>query len=107
MEDVLQIAPQTRNETYLLAALRETLARENALKQRLLDVQAANVLNEAYCDKLRHQLAHYEGKKEDTGGRGKLMGDGLPCLLSGDEFFHRAIPAPFCAFNSHILLSSH
>lgn len=89
--DISTIAPQTQKEAYLLTALQESRAHEIALKQRLLHLQAANILNEAYCSKLRGQLAHYEGKKEDTGGKGRLMGDGLPCLLLGEEFYQKVL----------------
>src|ERR1700691_962066 len=52
----------------------------------------ASGLNELYCSKLRHQLAHYEKKKESKGkGKGKLMGDGLPCFLSGDWFYEQVV----------------
>lgn len=56
----------------------------------MLELQAATVLDEMYCSLLRGQLANYE-KKVDGKGKGKLMGDGLPQLLSGDEFYERVV----------------
>jgi hypothetical protein len=53
----------------------------------VLHIQAANVLNELYCARLRKQLACKEKKK--SGGKGRLTGDGLLCLLSGDEFYEK------------------
>ena len=57
----------------------------------MLELQATNILNEAYCSRIHGQLAHQEAKKTKLGGKGKLMGDGLPCLLSGDMFFERVV----------------
>ena len=40
---------------------------------------------------LRGQLAHYEKKKNTPKGVGKLVGDGLPRLLSSDELYGRVV----------------
>jgi hypothetical protein len=77
----------------LLAALHEANAREESLKLRLIDLQAANILNEAYCSRIRGQLAHKEEKGKQIKGKGKLVGDGLPCLLSGDVFYEKVVDA--------------
>lgn len=53
----------------------------------MLELQAANILNEMYCNLLRGQLANYEKKKNAAKASGKLMGDGLPRLLSADDFY--------------------
>ena len=37
------------------------------------------------------QLAHYEKRKNTPKGMGKLVGDGLPRLLSGNEFYKRVV----------------
>lgn len=86
----LQIEPKTKVEVALLAALREAEMREASLQRRVLELQATNILNEAYCSKLRGQLARKEEKVEQK-GKGKLMGSGLPCLLSGDWFYERVV----------------
>lgn len=93
VSSILTITPKTTNETLLLAALREATADNEALRRRVVESQAANILNEAYCNKLRFQLAAKEekGKKK---GKGKLMGDGLPRMLTGDEFFSTPKPTP-------------
>ncbi|KIM83159.1 hypothetical protein PILCRDRAFT_69879, partial [Piloderma croceum F 1598] len=81
-------------EEALLMALRDTETREDALKLRIAQLQASNVLNALYCQKLRGQLAHKEKKtkeKRDGKGKGKLMGDGLPCFLSGDVFYEMVV----------------
>ena len=45
------------------------------------------MLNEMYRSMLQGQLAHYKKKKNTPKGVGKLVGDGLPRLLSSDEFY--------------------
>ncbi|KAG1742270.1 uncharacterized protein EDB91DRAFT_1000947, partial [Suillus paluster] len=44
-----------------------------------------------YCSQLRGQLANQEEKKQSKKKNGKLMGDGLPRLLSGDDFYKRVV----------------
>jgi len=36
-------------------------------------------------------MAHKEEKKANPKGKGKLMSDELPCLLSGDWFYEQAV----------------
>ncbi|KAG1795027.1 uncharacterized protein HD556DRAFT_1217952, partial [Suillus plorans] len=88
---VASIVPKTANEILLLAALRETEAANAALKQRVITLQASNILNEMYCSKLRSQLANQESKKHGGKDSGKILGDGLPRLLSGDEFYEQVV----------------
>ena len=57
----------------------------------MLKLQATNILNEAYYSRICEQLAHLEAKKTELSGKGRLMGDGLPCLLSGDVFFEQVV----------------
>ena len=85
------LVAQTANENSLLDALRTKEQLAEALQRRVLELQAANVLNEMYCSMLRGQLAHYEKRKNSPKGMGKLVGDGLPRLLSGDEFYERVV----------------
>ncbi|KAG1761283.1 hypothetical protein EDD22DRAFT_780067 [Suillus occidentalis] len=44
-----------------------------------------------YCSKLRSQLANQELKKCRGKDSGKILGDGLPWLFLGDEFYKRVI----------------
>ncbi|KIM81675.1 hypothetical protein PILCRDRAFT_8369 [Piloderma croceum F 1598] len=71
----------------------EAHAQEESLKLHLIELQAANILNEAYCSRICGQLAHKEDKGKETKGKGKLVGNGLPCLLSGDVFYERVVDA--------------
>ena len=48
----LTIVPETLNETLLLAALREAEHQKSVLEERVIALQAANILNETYCNKL-------------------------------------------------------
>jgi len=88
---ITNIHPKTANEILLLAALREAKAANAALKQCVISLQASNVLNEMYCAKIRSQLAHHESKKRAGNNGGKILGDGLLRLLSGDEFYERVV----------------
>lgn len=83
--------PKTKMEQSLLAELRESETREEVLRHHVADLQAANVLNELYCSKLRGQLAHQDEKKKKKKVKGRLMEDGLPCFLSGDEFYRKVV----------------
>jgi hypothetical protein len=83
--------PETANEAYLLTLLRESEATNISLKRRVIELQAANVLNEMYCNMLRGQLAKQEEKRQKGKEKGKLIGDGLPRLLSGDEFYEKVV----------------
>ncbi|KAF8834069.1 hypothetical protein BDN67DRAFT_862052, partial [Paxillus ammoniavirescens] len=74
-----------------LALLHESEAANMALKRRVIELQAANVLNEMYCNTLRGQLAKQEEKKQKGKGSGKLVGDSLPRLLSGDKFYEKVV----------------
>ncbi|KAG1827916.1 hypothetical protein EV424DRAFT_1319044 [Suillus variegatus] len=85
------IEPKTSNEILLLALLRETEATNVTLKRHVLELQATNILNERYCKVLRGQLANQEAKKRKGKEKGKLMGDGLPRFLSGDEFYEKVV----------------
>ncbi|TFY64070.1 hypothetical protein EVJ58_g2863 [Rhodofomes roseus] len=76
------------NEAMLLAALPESEARAEFYKSRTMELQAANILNKAYCKTMQEQL-EFQEKKKQRRGKGKLLGDGLPVLLSGDAFFQR------------------
>ncbi|KAK0481012.1 hypothetical protein EDD18DRAFT_1022601, partial [Armillaria luteobubalina] len=88
----LDFVPSTEHE-HTLASIIQRLEWENELLcQCAIELQAANVLNEAYCAVLCEQLAFKEekGKKKKTAS-GWLMGDGMPVLLTGDDFYERVV----------------
>ena len=85
---------RTMIEEALLMALQDTEAGEDALKLRIAQLQASNIPNALYCQKLCGQLAPKEKRikeKRDGKGKGKLMGDRLPCFLSGDFFYEMVV----------------
>jgi hypothetical protein len=86
----LSIVPQMDNEILLLAALHESEACNQILLNRTIELQASNMLNEAYCGKLKRHLANQENKKKDK-GKGTLVGDGLPRVLTGDAFYEAVV----------------
>ncbi|TFK16764.1 hypothetical protein FA15DRAFT_555409, partial [Coprinopsis marcescibilis] len=89
---LLEIQPKSKTEAILIAALREAQAENESLKQRVVQLQSSNILNETYCNNLRFQLARKEEKAKTKGQkRGKLMGDGLPRMLTGDEFYEQVV----------------
>jgi hypothetical protein len=90
-KDLLDVLPKTYNERRLQTALENAEQRAEKWKTRFAHAQASNVLNEMYCTKLQFQLQHAEEKKAKGKGKGKLVGDGLPLLLSGDEFYEKVV----------------
>lgn len=87
--DLVNVPPATEREEHLQQALREAEIREANLKGRIQGLQAAVVLQDVYVGRVKNQLAAKEKKKKKKGKGGKLVGDGLPKLLTGDEFFQQ------------------
>ena len=85
----LAIVPTTANELLLLAALRESQSQNLRTEVHAFELQASNILNEAYAQRLCAKLAAQEEKRNKKKST-KLVGDGLPRLLSGDEFYELA-----------------
>lgn len=85
----LNIQPTTSNELLLLTALREAESRNIRSEMHAFELQASNILNEAYTERLRKALETKEEKQGKKTGI-KLVGDGLPKLLSGDDFYELA-----------------
>ncbi|KZP27717.1 hypothetical protein FIBSPDRAFT_669621, partial [Athelia psychrophila] len=92
-DEALNVKPRTSNERLLLSVLREALAHEEALRLRVINLQASSILNEGYWERLRGQLAFQKDKKAGRKKKGKLMGDGLPVLLTRDVFFEKVVEA--------------
>ncbi|PBK94188.1 hypothetical protein ARMGADRAFT_927442 [Armillaria gallica] len=55
-----------------------------------MQLQSAFVLQELYCKKVRHQLAQKETRKR-KGKSHQLGGDGMPQLLTGNEFYEPVV----------------
>ncbi|TFK25199.1 hypothetical protein FA15DRAFT_575001, partial [Coprinopsis marcescibilis] len=86
LADTLNITPTSENEALLLAALQDLAKKHHALTDRVAALQAGQILNEAYCGKLRKRLALKEATKKPNPGAGRILGDGLPHMLTGDAF---------------------
>ncbi|KAJ7270586.1 hypothetical protein B0H12DRAFT_994743, partial [Mycena haematopus] len=71
------------------AALRESQLRNTTQKRQMIAMQSVMVLNGAYVDVVRGQLAAQEKKKGRGNKKGRLVGDGLPRLLTSREFVRR------------------
>jgi len=78
----------TENELLLLSALRESEAQVQRIEVHAFELQASNILNKAYADRLKKQLAAKEKKSKKKSI--KLISDGLPHLLTADEFYELA-----------------
>ncbi|KAF7422224.1 hypothetical protein PC9H_010380 [Pleurotus ostreatus] len=87
-KDLLEPIPSTILEADLQNALRKLIEKNEERKDQLVTMQSMLVLNGAYCDVVRGQLeAHEESRKRNK--KGRLVGDGLPRLLTGREFLRR------------------
>jgi DDE superfamily endonuclease len=86
--DLLASEPETARERLMQEALQDADTRYMSHKGMLRGMQASAILQEAYCDSAQAQLATQENKKKKKGNE-KLMGDGLPRLLTDDDFVAR------------------
>ncbi|KAG6378306.1 hypothetical protein JVT61DRAFT_14027 [Boletus reticuloceps] len=84
------MAPKNSIKESYQEALHQSYACEDMMKADLLRAQSAMVLQSVYCTRIKGQLAARE-EKEHTRRvkKAKLMGDGLPRYLTGDEFYHQ------------------
>jgi hypothetical protein len=75
----------TDMERKLQQALHEANSRNMHQKDMITGLQSATVLQGKYCETVHSQLAGDEEKKKGT-KKGRLMGDGLPRLLTDADF---------------------
>jgi len=87
---LLNAEPATEVEKLLQHALHETKAHEAYQKECVIELQCSVILQGKYLDRVWHQLEAQEGKK-NKGKSTKLVGDGWPCLLTGDTFYTKVI----------------
>ena len=87
---LLSIQPTTETEVLLLAALQESHKNNEYLTNRNIALQAGNLLNEAYCAKVKGALQFQEEKKKKKKRQGTLP-DGLPRVLTGDRFYEERV----------------
>jgi hypothetical protein len=87
--DMLTQKPETELEVLLQMALRDAEIKEAVQKGFIRGQQAALVLQELYCARVRRQLATRE--KKNAPKKHKLFGNGLPKMLTGNEFVRQVI----------------
>ncbi|TFK24078.1 hypothetical protein FA15DRAFT_571942, partial [Coprinopsis marcescibilis] len=87
---LLDTQPKSKTKAVLVAALHKADAKNKVLKQCVVKLQASNLLNETYCNKLRFQLMAKE-KAKTKGNRGKLFGNGLLLMLTSNKFYERMV----------------
>lgn len=88
--ELLDGSPQNTTEQAYQHALQDSYNQEARYKTALLGMQSSAVLHSMYCDRLTEQLAAQEEKQKKK-RKGQLNGDGLPKLLTGDEFYMRVV----------------
>ena len=89
---LLDITSMTPVEEQLLEALKEAQENETYQHGVIVGMQSMFVLQNVYCEKVRGQVAAKEAK-EDEGKekRGRLVGDGLPLVLTSDTFVEAVV----------------
>ena len=92
--ELLGESPQNAKEQAYQHALQgsyeDSYHREGRYKTALLGMQSSAILHVMYCDRLTEQLAAQEERQKKK-RKGQLNGDGLPKLLTGDEFYTRVV----------------
>ncbi|KAF8835750.1 hypothetical protein BDN67DRAFT_865787, partial [Paxillus ammoniavirescens] len=83
---LLEEEPKDETEMRYQSALQESYAREAQYKTALLGMQSAVVLQSMYCGCTAKQLAAQEETQKQR-KKGQLNSDGLPRLLTCDNFF--------------------
>ncbi|KAE9384006.1 hypothetical protein BT96DRAFT_1008537 [Gymnopus androsaceus JB14] len=92
VSDVLALKPKTTNEQRLLEGLQMQTERLTLAKGQVLQLQGQAVLQQLYANRVQTQVAAKEEKVLKKGkGKGRLLKDGLPRLLTGDAFFQHVV----------------
>ena len=87
-QQLLALKANTPCEREYQMALYEAEVREAHFKGVIAGLQGAALLQGCYCDTLQSQLAAQEEKSKSK-KKGKLVGDGLPWLLTDQDFIMR------------------
>ena len=88
IKKLVKTPAKTEGEQQYLNALIEMCEREAKLERFMLGLQANNILQGAYLERVRGQLHAKEAGKARSD---RLMGDGMPVALTGDEFYERVV----------------
>ncbi|KIK73765.1 hypothetical protein PAXRUDRAFT_64030, partial [Paxillus rubicundulus Ve08.2h10] len=87
---LLDEEPTNEKEHAYQIALHESYSCEAQYKSALFGLQSTVILQSMYCDWLSKQLAAQE-KSQKKKKKGQLNGNGLPRLLTGDQFYERVV----------------
>jgi hypothetical protein len=87
---LLSEPPSNVREEELQNSVRELLVASKHHTSQIVNMQSSLVLNGAYCDLVRGQLAAQEDSKKSK-KKGRLVGDGMPRLLTSNEFVRRVV----------------
>ncbi|PIL26583.1 centromere protein B [Ganoderma sinense ZZ0214-1] len=89
-EGALKHTPRTEFEADVLGMLADAQAQVDALKEQMITMQAAVVLDGVFVTRAQERMQ----KQDEKGGMKKskkIMGDGLPKLLDGDLFYNLVV----------------
>ena len=79
--------PSNEKEAAYQKALRESQACDIQSKAAMIGMQLTIVLQGLFCERLSSQLVGQKDKQKKR-KKGQLNGDGLPRLLTGDNFYN-------------------
>ena len=89
-KEILQRQPSTSFEAELLDTLEDAQSREDTHKDQMAAMQAAVVLQGTYVGRAQERMQMQDERKGLKKSQ-KLMGDGLPKLLSADKFYNLVV----------------
>ena len=88
-QELRELQPITQREAALVAALHEAAKYVEKNRTAAIDAHAVMVLQHTYCDRVKGQLAASERKAQKGPKCTRLLADGLPHVLTDDEFMER------------------
>ena len=83
---LLNREPSSAIEAIYQEALQESEARNQAQKQSRINLQATVILQGGYLNEVHQRMYNREQKEAGKKATGKLIGDGLPRVLTDDKF---------------------
>ncbi|KAI1795546.1 hypothetical protein LXA43DRAFT_1080042 [Ganoderma leucocontextum] len=89
--DLYSEPPANEREERMQEALRDADARDLLRKKAMAEMQGAVVLDGLYVGRVQEKMQAYDEKAGKGKGKRKLLGDGLPKLLDGDDFHGKVV----------------
>ena len=84
---VLDWSPTTAYKGELQTILHKAYKHKSHLKQLIFEIQAGSIFNSLFLDKVQEQLEGQEEKEGHPLKKRKLLGNGLPKLLTNNKIF--------------------